>query len=229
MKVNVERQSSPHREVRPPALKAATVKVASIQNSRMPKRPPRAFQARARSRRPTPRSRATTPPSPDAVAALPTNARAAPVATAESSSEPRASASPGAATAKPVPIFSARVAQEAPPGTPAPTSEPAAVALSEGHAPAPGVGIFGESREALLNTKDYLELRRLMHANQVVIVMDVSENGKALRVRSMSGVDPALRDEVSRRLMAASYVPGVCSGLPCDGQARIVFKLRGKE
>lgn len=151
------------------------------------------------------------------------------MATAESSSEPRASASPHVATAKPVPVFSARVAQKAPPGTPAPTSEPAAVALSEGHAPAPGVGIFGESREALLNTKDYLELKRLMHANDVIIVMDVSEEGKAIRVRSMSGVDSAMRDEVAKRLMAASYVPQVCSGLPCDGQARIVFKLRGKE
>ncbi len=127
-------------------------------------------------------------------------------------------------------MVSARVAQRAPPGTPAPTSEPAAVALSEGHAPAPGVGIFGESREALLNVKDYSELKKLLRAaNEVVIVMDVSEEGKAIRVHSIAGVNSALRDDVVRRLLVASYIPQVCSGLPCDGQARIVFNPRGKE
>jgi hypothetical protein len=111
-----------------------------------------------------------------------------------------------------------------------PSSAPAKVALAEGHAPAPGVGLFGESREALLGEKDYSELQKLLHpAHEIVIVVDVTEAGKPIRVRSVTGLNSTLREEVVRRLMSASYIPQVCSGLPCEGQARIIFNLRGRE
>jgi len=189
----------------------------------MPKAPPR---TPARPRRPTSRSMASPPPSPAAVVPIPTPSPEPQQLSIPPSNRPVINTPP----AKPVPALSARAVQNAPPGTPAPTPQPAAVALSEGRAPAPGVGIFGESREALLNAKDYLKLKALLHAtSEVVIVIDVSEEGKAIRVRSIAGIPSALRDDVARRLMNASYIPQVCSGLPCDGQARIVFNVRGKE
>lgn len=228
-KVDVQRQPSLHREVRPPPSRTARLRVVSVPRQRIPTKPLVSKRRRAIAHRPAPRPRATAVPSPDTVARLATKAAAEPAPTAELSS-PLPGASAPAATAKPLPLFSARVANREAPATPAPTSEPAAVALSEGHAPAPGVGIFGESREALLSAKDYLELKKLLRAaNQIVIVMDVSEAGKATRIHSISGVNSTLREDVERRLLGASYIPQVCSGLPCDGQAHIVFNPRGRE
>ncbi len=113
---------------------------------------------------------------------------------------------------------------------PASTSAPAAVALSEGRSRAAGVGIFGESREAILSNKDSLELKKLFRAaSDVVIVVEVTEDGRAIRIRSIVGVDGALREEVARRLMSAAYLPQICSGLPCAGQARILFNAGSKE
>lgn len=102
----------------------------------------------------------------------------------------------------------AMMAEVAQTPTPAPTAAPA-----ERDA---GVGNFGESYPARPMPGTLEALRARLNGHAVVVRVDVDEHGRATAVLIVSGIDdPALRDEVTRSLLAAGFIPASCNGLGC--------------
>jgi TonB family protein len=105
-----------------------------------------------------------------------------------------------------------RVAMTAEPPQTLPTATPAPAAPAERDA---GPGNFGESYPAR-PMPGMLEALRSRVSGHVVVRVAVDEHGRATSVVIVSGIDdPALRDEVTRTLLAASYIPASCNGLDC--------------
>jgi outer membrane biosynthesis protein TonB len=95
--------------------------------------------------------------------------------------------------------------------TPAPSPAPSSLLAARDIGP----GNFGESYPArpMPGMLDALRTRLNGH---VVVQVAVDERGHATSVTIVSGIDdPALRDEVTRTLLAASYIPASCNGLGC--------------
>jgi TonB family protein len=142
-----------------------------------------------------------------------TEPRYAPVVAHRPASRPaRIAATPTQTpTAMPEPSAAARVAVAAEPPA-LPSATPATDVPAERDA---GPGNFGESYPAR-PMPGMLEALRSRLSGHVVVRVAVDERGRATNVVIVSGIDdPALRDEVTRTLLAASYIPASCNGLGC--------------
>ena len=129
------------------------------------------------------------------------------------------------ATPKPVPARSSAPQTEAAAvpvaaAAAAPASTTAAVAAS---APSPaaaqheeGIGNFGETYPASIDPSARGGL--LAGASGVTVRITIDENGRATTIEFLRGpTDPAQRDELRTRLLAAHFIPAACNGLRCAG------------
>jgi len=80
-----------------------------------------------------------------------------------------------------------------------------------------GLGNFGESYDPTLDP----DVRKQVVdgvAGGFIVQIEVDENGHATAVTFVRGpADPAAREALRAKLLAASYVPATCNGLPCAG------------
>jgi hypothetical protein len=190
-----------------------------------PAPPPRHRAVRLAARPAEPRPLATAPPLHVAVATE--HARRPLVVAAERryvAPVPKAAVQPEAEPAPaddvplaaPAPVRPKPVASAAPSAAPAAarTAVPAATAV-----PAPaerevGMGNFGETYPArpVPGMLDALRAK----APHLVARITVDERGRATDVVVVAGVDDAaLRQEITRALLAATYIPASCNGLSC--------------
>jgi hypothetical protein len=78
-----------------------------------------------------------------------------------------------------------------------------------------GIGNFGESYPARPMPGMLEELRSRI-AGHAFVRIAVDERGHATSVVIVSGIDdPAVREDVTRTLLAATYIPASCNGLGC--------------
>ncbi len=112
-----------------------------------------------------------------------------------------------------------------PTATPAATRSPAAVAAATAVPTAAdrevGMGNFGETYPArpVPGLVDALRAK----VPHLVARITVDERGRATSVALLAGTeDQALRDEITRTLLAATYIPASCNGLSCSQ----TFELR---
>ncbi|HTW84204.1 MAG TPA: hypothetical protein VMD91_09075 [Candidatus Sulfotelmatobacter sp.] len=125
--------------------------------------------------------------------------------------EQSAAAPPVAATPLPAPTPAAVAAQAA--ATPAPRT----TATDGGDQQGAGVGNFGETYQPAL-APDVRASVVSGVARGFLIEIQVDENGHATGVTFVRGpADPAVREELRTRLLAASYIPATCNGLRCTG------------
>ncbi len=114
-------------------------------------------------------------------------------------------ASEPVATTVPMPAATAAVAAAAA-GTPG----PAPVSNDD------GIGNFGESYPASIEPSARSAV--LGGVAGVVVRIAVDENGRATAVDFVRApADPAQRDELRARLLAAHFIPAACNGLRCAG------------
>ena len=125
---------------------------------------------------------------------------------------------PPAALVKPVvrvPIVQATaapVAQAAATSVPAASPAPVAVAARSEE----GIGNFGETYPAALEPSLRGTLLAGVAGFDVRIAVD--ENGHATSIEFVRApADPAQRDELRARLLAARFIPAACNGLRCAG------------
>jgi hypothetical protein len=102
--------------------------------------------------------------------------------------------------------------------TPAPA---AAAAAPQAAAPRDdGIGNFGETYPASIEPS--LRGTVLAGVNGVVVRIAVDENGRPTSVDFVRApADPAQRDELRSRLLAAHFIPAACNGLRCAGTVEL--------
>ncbi|HTD33644.1 MAG TPA: hypothetical protein VK665_08300 [Candidatus Elarobacter sp.] len=133
--------------------------------------------------------------------------------------EPPKRVQPAVAEAAPAP---AAIAPRAAPGAVAATSAPSAapaaaqVAVQRDE----GIGNFGETYPASIDPA--LRGTVLAGVNGVVVRIAVDENGRPVSVEFVRApADPAQRDELRSRLLAAHFIPAACNGLRCAGTVEL--------
>ena len=118
-------------------------------------------------------------------------------------------------------LFTAAAVQvTAPPGV-ASTASPAPAASP---APSPviaqreeGIGNFGETYPAAVDPAARSTLIGGVGSG-LYVKITVDENGRATSIEFVRGpADPALREELRSRLLAARFIPAACNGLRCAG------------
>jgi len=119
------------------------------------------------------------------------------------------------------PVVRVAVAQP----TAAPVAQPAAATAAPTASPAPspaaprseeGIGNFGETYPAALEPS--LRGALLAGVAGFDVRVTVDENGRATSVEFVRApADPAQRDELRARLLAARFIPAACNGLRCAG------------
>ncbi len=120
------------------------------------------------------------------------------------------SAPRGPAAAAPAPATATAAPAVAAPASPAPS--PVAVAAQRDD----GIGNFGETYPASVEPSARSTL--LGGVAGVVVRVTVDENGRAISVDFVrEPADPAQRDELRARLLAAHFIPAACNGLRCTG------------
>jgi hypothetical protein len=83
-----------------------------------------------------------------------------------------------------------------------------------------GIGNFGETYPASIDPA--LRGTVLAGVNGVVVRIAVDENGRAVSVDFVRApADPAQRDELRSRLLAAHFIPAACNGLRCAGTVEL--------
>jgi hypothetical protein len=102
-------------------------------------------------------------------------------------------------------------------------SSPAPAAAAAPQAAAPhddGIGNFGETYPASIDPS--LRGTVLAGVNGVVVRIGVDENGRPTSVDFVRApADPAQRDELRSRLLAAHFIPAACNGLRCAGTVEL--------
>ncbi|HEX3463555.1 MAG TPA: hypothetical protein VHS78_05830 [Candidatus Elarobacter sp.] len=83
-----------------------------------------------------------------------------------------------------------------------------------------GIGNFGETYPASIDPS--LRGTVLAGINGVVVRIAVDENGRPTSVEFVRApADPAQRDELRSRLLAARFIPAACNGLRCAGTVEL--------
>ena len=126
--------------------------------------------------------------------------------------------------AAPAPVQPKPVASAAPSAAPAPARTAVAAATV---VPTPaerevGMGNFGETYPArpVPGLLDALRAK----APHLVARITVDERGRATDVIVVAGADDAaLRQEITRALLAATYIPASCNGLSCTDTTRTSY------
>jgi hypothetical protein len=107
-------------------------------------------------------------------------------------------------------------AQAAPTAAPVATPAPSPVAAQRED----GIGNFGETYPASIEPS--LRGSLLAGLNGFVVRISVDENGRATSVDFVRApADPAQRDELRTRLLAAHWIPAACNGLRCAGTVEL--------
>ncbi|HYZ15416.1 MAG TPA: hypothetical protein VE591_03400, partial [Candidatus Acidoferrum sp.] len=126
------------------------------------------------------------------------------------------SAAPTAAPKRPPRAIALRprtVATEPP--APPPTARPAPITTPLAAERDVGIGNFGESYPAR-PMPGMLEGLRSKISGHAFVRVAVDERGHATSVVIVSGIDdPTVREDVTRTLLAATYIPASCNGLGC--------------
>jgi len=114
------------------------------------------------------------------------------------------------------PATAAAVAANVAPATPAPSATAAPAPARED-----GIGNFGETYPAAVDP----QLRSAFFtgiAGSFDIRITVDENGRATAVDFVRAPDdPALREQLRARLLAARFIPAACNGLRCAGTVEL--------
>jgi hypothetical protein len=110
----------------------------------------------------------------------------------------------------------APVAESAPAAAPAASPAPSPVAAQHEE----GIGNFGETYPA--SVEPALRGTLLAGVAGFVVRVTVDENGRATSIEFLRAPsDPAQRDELRARLLAAHFIPAACNGLRCAGTVEL--------
>lgn len=100
---------------------------------------------------------------------------------------------------------------------PAPAAAPTPVTAAAAY-----VGFFSKDYPPLPKPPAALQAIRARLGGRFVISVNVDESGRATSVSFLTPLaDPSIADDIRARLMALTYVPAECNGLPCDGTLEI--------
>jgi|HubBroStandDraft_1064217.scaffolds.fasta_scaffold03623_2 hypothetical protein len=116
----------------------------------------------------------------------------------------------------------------APSSTPSPVAAPVApstradpATIAGGGSNSEGIGNFGESYAAALAPEARATLVAGI-ASGFVVLVKVDENGHATEVAFLHGPDdPAMRELIRQRLLAARFIHAVSNGLPAPGTVEL--------
>lgn len=127
--------------------------------------------------------------------------------------KPRAPSTPEPKPPSAIALRPATVASDPP--APPPTARPAPITTPLAAERDAGIGNFGESYPAR-PMPGMLEGLRSKIAGHAFVRVAVDERGHATSVVIVSGIDnPSVREDVTRTLLAATYIPASCNGLGC--------------
>ncbi len=122
--------------------------------------------------------------------------------------------------ADPGPVTTQAAPDQVAAANPAPSPAPSAAPVATGTPSEEGIGNFGETYPASIEPALRSALRAVGTGFDVRITVD--ENGHATAIEFVRSPDPAVREELRAKLLAARFIPAACNGLRCAG----MFELK---